>query len=44
MGLPRGIATRPNPLEISTGFTVGIGASTSVGKMILQFTGPFTGP
>ncbi|HET7539351.1 MAG TPA: OmpA family protein [Polyangiaceae bacterium] len=44
MGLPRGIATTPNPLSISTGFTVGIGGSTSVGKMILQFTGPFTGP
>jgi hypothetical protein len=44
MGLPRGIATRPVSLSITTGFTVGIGGSTSGGEMILQFTGKFTGP
>jgi hypothetical protein len=44
MGLPRSIATNPNPLRIETGFTVGVGASTSIGTLILQFTGPFSGP
>jgi hypothetical protein len=44
MGLPPGVATIPNPLKINTGFTVGLGLSTSVGKMNPGFTGPFTGP
>jgi hypothetical protein len=44
MSMPRGTRTNPNPLSLSTGFTVGAGVSTSAGKMILQFTGPFTGP
>jgi hypothetical protein len=44
MGLPRSIKTDPNPLEISTGFTVGLGASTSVGAMIEGPTYPFKGP
>jgi len=41
MQMPRGTATMPNPLSISTGFTVGIGASTTVGGMALMSTGPF---
>jgi hypothetical protein len=44
MAMPRGTRTNPNPLSLSTGFTVGAGGSTTVGTMILQFTGPFTGP
>ncbi|HET9954417.1 MAG TPA: OmpA family protein [Polyangiaceae bacterium] len=44
MSLPRGLKTNPNPLEISTGFTVGVGVSTSVGEMSLGPTYPFTGP
>lgn len=44
MGLPPGTATIPNPLKLDTGFTVGFGASTSVGRLIPGFTGPFTGP
>ncbi len=44
MGLPRGIKTDPNPTEISTGFTVGLGAATSVGRMVRGPTYPFTGP
>jgi hypothetical protein len=44
MGLPRGLMTNPNPLKINTGFTVGLGASTSVGAMVLGPTYPFTGP
>ena len=44
MSMPRGTKTNPNPLKISTGFTVGAGGSTSLGEMILQQTGPFTGP
>ena len=34
MGLPKGVSTVPAVLDIQTGFTVGIGASTSVGKLI----------
>lgn len=34
MGLPKGVSTVPAVLSIETGFTIGIGASTSVGKMI----------
>ena len=44
MSLPPGTATIPNPLKLETGFTVGFGASTSVGKLTPGFTGPFTGP
>jgi hypothetical protein len=44
MGLPSGVATVPNPLKIDTGFTVGLGLSTSVGNMLRGFTGPFSGP
>jgi hypothetical protein len=44
MQMPRGTATLPNPLSISTGFTVGVGASTTVGGMALMTAGPFTGP
>lgn len=43
-GLPSGVATVPNPLKIDTGFTVGLGLSTSAGAMIRGFTGPFSGP
>jgi hypothetical protein len=44
MGLPSGVATMPNPLKIDTGFTVGLGLSTSLGNMLRGFTGPFLGP
>ena len=44
LGLPSGAKTVPTPLKLSTGFTVGLGLSTSVGKMNRGFTGPFTGP
>lgn len=44
MSMPRGTATSPNPLEISTGFTVGISISTGVGKMVLQHTEHYEGP
>jgi hypothetical protein len=44
MGLPSGVATIPNPLKIDTGFTVGLGLSTSIGNMLAGFTGPFSGP
>jgi hypothetical protein len=44
MGLPKGVATAPNPLDLSTGFTVGLGISTSVGEMVKGYMGPFTGP
>jgi len=33
MGLPKGVTTIPAVLDIQTGFTVGIGASTSAGLM-----------
>ena len=36
MGLPKGVSTVPTVLDLSTGFTIGIGASTSVGTMILN--------
>ncbi len=36
MGLPEGVSTLPAVLPLATGFTIGIGASTSVGKMILN--------
>jgi hypothetical protein len=36
MGLPKGVTTLPAVLNINTGFTIGIGASTSIGKMILN--------
>jgi hypothetical protein len=50
MALPSGTATDPNPLPIDTGFTIGIGAGTSVGTMRLELLGepggllPFKGP
>lgn len=44
MGLPPGVKTIPNPLKIDTGFTVGLGMSSSVGSMNRGFTGPFSGP
>jgi hypothetical protein len=44
MGLPSGVATVPNPLKIDTGFTVGLGLSSSLGNMLPGFTGPFSGP
>jgi hypothetical protein len=44
MQMPRGTATSPNPLSLSTGFTVGAGGSTTVGYMALVTTGPFVGP
>jgi OmpA family protein len=44
MGLPSGVATIPNPLKLDTGFTVGLGLSTSLGNMLRGFTGPFSGP
>jgi hypothetical protein len=43
MSMPRGTATSPNPLDISTGITVGITISTGAGKMILQRTEPYRG-
>ena len=36
MGLPKGVSTVPAVLKINTGFTIGAGASTSVGTMILN--------
>ena len=45
MSLPPGVATMPNPLPINTGFTVGLGTSTSVGKLnwyppeVMQYNG-----
>lgn len=36
MGLPPDVSTLPAVLSLTTGFTIGIGASTSVGKMILN--------
>jgi hypothetical protein len=46
MGMPRGTATSPNPLSLSTGFTMGLGASTTVGGMIPADPNPwpFSGP
>lgn len=46
MGLPKSVATVPRVLSIATGFTVGAGASTSVGDLIwvppeeMPFNGP----
>ena len=42
MGLPPGTMTVPNPLPFSTGFTIGIGAGTSVGTMRLEKVGTVT--
>ena len=36
MGLPKGVSTVPAVLSINTGFTVGMGGSTSVRTMILN--------
>lgn len=44
MSMPRNAATSPNPLAISTGFTIGIGASSGAGELELFFTGSFNGP
>lgn len=44
MGLPPGIATIPRSMSIETGFTVGIGAGTTVGSLRIADTGPFSGP
>ena len=43
MGLPNGSRTEPNPLQISTGFTIGIGAGTSVGDLKLELVGTTDG-
>lgn len=50
MGLPPGVQTLPNPLPMDTGFTIGIGAGISVGRLELSKAGepdgllPFKGP
>jgi hypothetical protein len=46
MGMPPGTATSPNPLSLSTGFTMGLGVSTTVGGMIPADPNPwpFSGP
>lgn len=44
MRLHAGVATVPNPLKVDTGFTVGLGLSSSLGNMLIGFTGPFSGP
>lgn len=43
MGLPRAIATEPNPLKINTGITVGLGLSSTVGLLTLRSVGPLKG-
>lgn len=45
-GLPNRVTTQPPTLAISTGFTVGIGASTSIGEMVWmpREEMPFNGP
>jgi hypothetical protein len=46
MGMPRGTATVPNPLSLSTGFTMGVGGSSTVGAMapVDESPWPFAGP
>jgi hypothetical protein len=50
MGLPPGVRTLPNPLPISTGFTLGAGAGTSAGVLKLELCStpdgllPYKGP
>jgi hypothetical protein len=46
MGLPSGVATEPRSLAINTGFTIGLGASTTVGdlKIFDPTPWPFSGP
>lgn len=50
MGLPAGFRTIPSPAKIETGFTLGVGGSSTVGRLTLQKLGtrtgllPFTGP
>jgi hypothetical protein len=46
MGLPPGVATVPRSLSINTGFTIGLGASTTVGdlKIVDPTPWPFSGP
>jgi hypothetical protein len=36
MGLPKGVHTNPNPLKIKTGRTYGLGASITVGLLVLK--------
>ncbi|HKU43142.1 MAG TPA: OmpA family protein [Polyangiales bacterium] len=43
MGLPAGVATAPNPLELETGFTMGLGIGSTLGEMVKGYMGPFTG-
>lgn len=43
MSLPSGATTIPNPLNISTGFTIGIGAGTTLGLMQLELLGTSDG-
>jgi hypothetical protein len=35
MDLPKGVHTIPNPIDIETGTTLGVGAGTNVGYMYL---------
>jgi hypothetical protein len=46
MGMPRGTATSPNPLSLNTGFTMGLGAASTIGGMALADPNPwpFSGP
>jgi hypothetical protein len=46
MSMPRSTATLPNPLSLSTGFTMGLGASTTIGRMAPADPNPwpFSGP
>jgi hypothetical protein len=44
IGLPKDVSTSPNPLELETGFTMGLGMSTTLGEMVKGYIGPFTGP
>src|SRR5215470_6226155 len=50
MDLPPDAVTVPNPVPLSTGFTIGIGGGTSLGNMKLELVGtpdgvlPFKGP
>jgi hypothetical protein len=50
IGLPPDTRTIPNPLQISTGITISIGAGTNLGDMKLELLGtpdgllPFKGP
>ncbi|MEL6521444.1 MAG: OmpA family protein [Pseudomonadota bacterium] len=39
MGLPGDVRTVPNPFRMDTGFTIGLGGGTSVGRMELVYVG-----